>query len=475
MRWKAVLAGAVLLATALPMLPTGSSVMPEAAPLVVVAHIDVGINPYSLEFRWNDPRALQHPCTYIPQYPCSAIAVPITLDEPDWDTAFAKDQALWLGLQLRTLYWFPGTKVIGAISYNDHGNIVILDEDGHGTMTASRSAGNTHSLCEECLFVAIEGLGPEGVSFAANSGFVDVQTNSWASGQWISLNHPYPAILFEASKKHIVLFASGNGFGGFDGYVSNPTYTMPTGAPGVILVGAHDNGRVLTWPGSPPQVIADGYGGWTALRDSVSEVRPDPGACCTSAASPYAAGGAAAIVMEARRILGDPGPGIRNGIVAQGPPDLVPQGPLKDGVFTLDEFRQVFFHTATLRPVEGPDDGLLHWMAQPGVDNLPPFVCDPEENLLAIDTCVTGWIDSWGQNPFCPGCWSTPLEYRSVPGTFSWWDREGYGAIDRVSVGVAQGLLEGRIEMPDRPLEDALYKADQTLRNLWWFRQLPSG
>lgn len=470
MRWEALVAVAALLTTALlAAAPPAASRLASPAttdPLVVVAHIDVGINPYADEFAWDDPRALQHPCTYIPAYPCNATAVWLSLDEPDWAAAYAKDRAVWEGLQLRTLYWFPGTKVIGGLSYNRHGGVVLLDEDGHGTMTATRSAGNTRSLCETCLFVAIEGLGAQGVTWAADSGFVDVQTNSWGAS-WLTQSTTYVRPISEAARKHVVLFASGNGFQGFDGYVSSSTYTMATGAPGAILVGAHDNGRVLPWPGSPPHVIADGYGGWTAFKDRVADVAPDPGACCTSAASPYAAGGAAAVVMEARRILGDPGPGVRGGVVARGPPGLVPQGPLADGVFTLDEFRQVFFHTATLRPAEGPDDGLLHWMARPGPDGVPPF--DETSPDFPFD-----WLDGWGQNPFCGGCYSTPVEWRRVPGDASVWDREGYGAIDPASVEAARHVLLGHAALPERPVEDALYEADQAVRNLYWFRTLPS-
>jgi hypothetical protein len=462
---------AALLASAAPLAAPGAA--PEAPePLVVVAHVDVGINPYALDFRWDDPRAFAHPCTYIPAYPCDATALPITLDAPDFATALAADAALWASVQLRTLYWFPGTKVVGAISFNDHGDVPLLDEDGHGTMTASRSAGNSHSLCQDCLFVSVEGLGTQGVTWAAESGFVDVQTNSWGSSAF-TVSPGIATPVLAASQRHLVLFASGNGLGGFDGYVSSSTYTMATGGPGAILVGAHDNGHLLAWPGSPPHVIADGFGGWTALRDSIAEVRPDPGACCTSAASPYAAGGAAAIALEARRILGDPGPGVRDGVVARGAPGLVAQGPLADGVFTLQEWKEVVLRTATLRPVEGPDDGLLHWLAAPAPDRVPPMPCDPLADPLVADQCALAWVETWGQNPFCPGCWSTPVRWSSVPGTASVWDREGYGAIDGPSVALAKEVLRGALAMPERPVEDALFQADQALRHAWFFRAPP--
>jgi hypothetical protein len=463
MRLPGLLAAALLLATALPLAPATSTPGLQAGPgpsdpLVVVAHIDVGVNPYHSDFRWDDPRASQHPCTYIAAYPCSAQRVDLHLNEADFATAFNLDRATWQGLHANQLYWFAGTKIIGDIALFGNGPTFLYDDHGHGTMTASRSAGNSHSLCRTCLFVSIEGLGTSGVTWAADSGFVDVQTNSW--GYLIFVDPPLLPLanleLTAAARKHVVLFASGNGAAGFQGFVSSPTLVMPTGEPGPILVGAHDNGRVLTWPGSPPHVIADGYAGWTALRDSTTQTRPDPLACCTSAATPYAAGGAAAIISEARRILGDPGPGIANGIVAQGPANLVPQGPLQDGVFTLDDFQAVYFHTATLRPSEGPDDGLLHWAA------------DPAGSLGNVEGDPVRYVTNPGQNPYCLGCFSTPLRFTDVPTDVSLWDREGYGAIDPTSVALAGRVLRGEVPLPARLAEDALYLADQTFRDVWF-------
>jgi hypothetical protein len=470
-------AHAVLVLLALPAL--ASLLLPAAAPapaplrgpgpldpLTVVAHIDAGLNPYSVEFRWDDARAWQHPCTYIANYPCSAQALYLHLNESDWQTAFDLDRDLWSGVRADTLYWIPGTKIIGDIGM---GSLPIPDGQGHGTMTASRSAGNEHSLCPTCLFVSIDGLGIDGVRWAADSGFVDVQTNSWGSLIFVD-----PALdlmqgaLTDAAHKHVVLFASGNGAAGFEGFVSSPTLVMPTGEPGPILVGAHDNGRVLTWPGSPPHVIADGYGGYAALHDSITAIEPTPVACCTSAATPYAAGGAAAIVQEARRILHDfSGPGVHDGVIARAPPGtpLPRQGPLSDGVFTLDEFKPVFFHTATLRPTEGPDDGLLQWAA------------DPQGNLGSVLADPVGYVMNPGANPYCIGCVDTPLQWSQVPAgigaTDSVWTHEGYGAIDPASVALAKQVLRGEVPDPDRPVEDQLYAADQAFRCVWFRYSAP--
>ncbi|HEV8359182.1 MAG TPA: S8 family serine peptidase [Candidatus Thermoplasmatota archaeon] len=420
-------------------------------PLVVVAHIDVGVNPYHDAFRWDDPRAQQHPCTYIPAFPCSAIPLVLHLDEPDWETAFNLDLGVWENVGPNQLYWIKGTKIIGAISFGPD-KFAILDDDGHGTMTASRSAGNFHSLCPDCLFVAIEGLGNDGVTFAADSGFVDVQTNSW--GYLVPVSPGAQAAVAAAADKMPVFFASGNGIE-FQGGVTQPTYFEGTAAPGVVLVGAHDNGHVLTWDGSPQHVIADGYGPWTALRDAVSEERPDPVACCTSTAAPYAAGGAAGLIFEARRILGDLSPGIVGGVVASGPAGLVPQGPLADGVFTLDELRSVLFHTATARPVAQADDGLLNWLGDPANAQLPP-----------PGVALAGFVANPGQNPYCRLCVTTPVTWSSIPTQLPMYAREGYGAIDAPSVALAGAVLRGEVAEPARALEDTLYGVDQQVREV---------
>src|SRR5205807_4952941 len=174
----------------------------------------------------------------------------------------------------------------------------------------------------------------------------------------------------DIARRQMVVVASGNGLE-TQGFAPQPTETDSLGAPGVVLVGGHDNGHVTAWSGAPAQVVADDYGGYSAIRDSLAPMRPDPVACCTSAAAPYAAGGAAAILLEARRILGDTRTGVHNGVVARGPAHLVPSGPLADGIFTLQEWRTVVLHTAESRPLPGRDDGLMQFMGGPAEPKHP--------------------------------------------------------------------------------------------------------
>ncbi|HEV8359872.1 MAG TPA: S8 family serine peptidase [Candidatus Thermoplasmatota archaeon] len=478
---------------ALAALPPAPSPAALAEPIAVVALIDSGINPYHVAFRDPSPLAEQHPCTYIPGYPCSAIALDLSLDAPDFATARAADHDLWENLLGGQLYWIPGTKIIGAISLgaggvrcplvdippanavNRPGGIVastlglppcpddlpILDEHGHGTMTASRAAGNDHSLCPSCRIVEIEGLGAEGVRWAADQGWIDVQSNSWlnlvpppvenlgddpANPMSVGLSFEY------AAQRMPTLAASGNGAGYIMGFAPTPTYALSTAAPGVLLVGGHDNGHVTAWAGAPAHVAADAFGGWAAANDDLTRWEPDPISCCTSAAAPYAAGGAAAVILEARRIFADvSGPGIHGGVVARASSGDTPvRGPLSDGVFTLEELTRVYRHTAQPRPVEGRDDGLLHFMAGAA-----------EGEPLPVDLLVAHGL---GTNPFCQGCWTLPVPWALVPADLPQFPLIGYGAVNEHSVALASAVFQGVAPEPARAIDDQLYALDQQLR-----------
>lgn len=468
----------------------------------VLALIDSGVNPYHIAFRDTSALAFQHPCTYIVGYPCNATALPITLDAESYEEAVAKDKPIWDAVQQGKLYWIPGTKIVGAVRFGSGGincplvpappaNIVardvgggvlgscpaernLLDDHGHGTMTASRSVGNAHSLCTECRLVVIEGLGPAGVRWAADQGWIDVQSNSWLNLVPPPANqlrgttlvaacsaNPSPSCVFNpgstaaafayAQARMLTLAASGNGAAYILGFAPTPTYVLSTAAPGVILVGGHDNGRAALWSGAPAHVVADAYRGWAADGFHLTKWGPAPIACCTSAASPYAAGGAAAIVLEARRILGDTRTGARDGVLAEGPRDLVPGGPLKDGDLTLAEAKELLFKTAQARPQEGRDDGQASFVAElraPGEDELMPY--------------------GPGGNPFCQGCVAAPLRWEQVPPGPAAIPLLGYGAVNEFSVAAAAQVMRGEAGMPDRGLEDQFFSLDAQVRQAFF-------
>ncbi|MBW3595205.1 MAG: S8/S53 family peptidase [Actinobacteria bacterium] len=429
-------------------------------PIAVVALIDTGINPYSPAFRDTSKLAYKHPSKYIPGYPKDAKALRLSLDLP-YDKALKEDADVWNSVTRGDLYWIPGTRIAGAISFGEGGTNcpvvsappanafqqncdedVIFDDHGHGTMTASRAAGAPNSLAPTARIVEIEGLGARGVEWAAQQGWIDVQSNSWLS----LIPPPVPsgttnAFAF-ASKRMLTMAASGNGTAYLAGFAPTPTYALSTAPPGVVLVGGHDNGKMTLWAGAPPHVVADAYAGMTATR-SAEAMKPDPIACCTSAASPYAAGGATAIVLEARRLLRDKTPGTKDGLVACGRPTK--KGPLDDGRFTLDELKSVLLHTAQPHPAEGVDDGDVHWAGDP----------------RAPDRVEYGP----GANPFCFGCTTMPVPWQAIPSVGdSTYPLLGYGGINEHSVLLAKDVLVGKVRLPDRPSADAQYAADQALR-----------
>jgi hypothetical protein len=393
-----------------------------------VALIDIGVNPYNHAFRDASPQAAVHPSRYLPGYPADTPALHLTLGAPSYEAAVEADRDVWASVKPHTLYWIPGTKFVGV--YGNSGQ--ILDPSGHGTMTASRAAAAEHSLAPDARIVAIVGLSAANVTWAADQPWIDVQSNSWGSLLPPPANTGLQRAFIRAARKQMVLVASGNGLAYFAGFGPQPTYLDASGPPGVILVGAHDNGRTSVWSNAPPAVVADGYGGWRADYHSIDGFSPDPIACCTSAASPYAAGGVAAIVLEARRV-------IASGAIPA-------TGPLADGELAPAELRDVFLRTAQARPREGRDDGLLHWAGEPRA---------PEHVERGP-----------GANPFCPGCFTTPVEWRSIPADAPAFALIGYGSIDPVSVALAGRVLRGEIPLPQRPVDDALFAADQLVRTV---------
>ncbi|MDQ3985638.1 MAG: S8/S53 family peptidase [Actinomycetota bacterium] len=435
------------------------------AGMSVVALIDSGINPYAEAFRDRSPLAYKHPSTYIPGYPKKAKPLRLSLGLP-YKKAFKKDAGVWKRVTRGQLYWIPGTRIVGAITLDSGGTncppakmppvsylsgdcreYPILDDHGHGTMTASRAAGAPRSLAPNARIVEIEGLGSQSVAWAADQGWIDVQSNSWLS----LVPPPIPSgtsrEFEEAAAKMLTLAGSGNGTAYITGFAPTPTYVLSTAAPGVVLVGGHDNGKMTLWAGAPPHVVADAYSGFTALRESTGGMKPNPMACCTSASSPYAAGGAAAIVAEARRLLGHHGTGVKAGLVACGEPGRIKRGPLKDGVFTLAELKTLFFKTAQPHPVEGRDDGRIHWAGDPR----PP------------DNTEYGP----GGNPFCIGCTTTPVAWKDIPDDGdAAFPLIGYGGINEHSVALAKSVLSGKKPLPERPAADAQYELDQQIREV---------
>lgn len=430
----------------------------------VVAFVDTGINPYHSTFRDDSPRAYQHPSTYIPGFPEDAIALPLTLDAPNYAAAVKADcETVWKDVAPGKLYWFPGTRIVGAISFQTAGNpncnaanlpsgLTVLDYNGHGTMVASRGASSEYGACKDCLIVAVQfptsipiinpgsSTAPavNAIKWAAdNAGWIDAQSNSW--GPFVPLWDPTgaaglvtanPAIVRaveEVSQRHAAFWASGNGAAFRGGVAGHPTLLAPHMGPSAILVGGHDSGYVNVWPGFSPHLVSDSCASWAARRDHLTESGDSIGGG-TSAATPFVAGGAAAILKDARTLLGATETGVTDGVVASGAAELVTSGPLADGVFTLAEWRRVVYTTATTRPLRQTEDG-------------PP--------------CSTA-------NLYGP----TPVQWKDVPDEYPEFLHIGYGAVDRPALQLAAEVLRGTAPMPDRARTDAYFDVDAAARGV---------
>lgn len=431
-----------------------------AAASAVLAVVDSGIDPYHAAFRDRSPRAYAHPSTYLPGFPRDAVALPITLDARDYWTAVRADcQRVWSKVVPGRLYWFPGTKIVGAISFDptrkpfdcsqdQPAGGAILDELGHGTMTASRAVGTTYGACPECRVVSVQfqtGFGlvntkeaaestERSVTWAgANASWIDAQSNSWGvlpvfdpTGEGgLFVEHPsLTRAVEDSARKHLSFWSSGNGVANFGGQAGMPTIGGHF-TPSAIRVGAQDSGQVTTWSGQTPHVVADGCDNWAA-KNRTTGVWDERLGGGTSAAAPYVTGGALASLLHARRLTGDTRTGVRDGVVARG--RRTKNGPLSDGVLTLEEWREVVLKTATTRPGPQPEDG-------------PP--CPVTDPL------------------FRP----TPVAWRQVPEGAPEYLFIGYGAVDRPAVALARRVLDGAAPVPDRAQADTFFTADRAARD----------
>ena len=443
---RALAALCVVVATAASVVPATAHAT-AASSYGVIALVDTGINPYNVVFRDRSALAQRYPGSYLPGYPKNVPALRLTLDAPSYADALRADcDRVWKHVKVGQLYWIPGTKIVGAISFNPSLEVacagmassVILDSAGHGTMTASRAVATGYGACPQCRVVSVQAvkdgfgivtlasdaeLARRGVEWAgANSSWIDAQSNSWGpaapydpTGQTgiLSGSSALAKTVEWASQRQLAFFASGNGASNLNAPPPRPTLGYAQDTPSAIIDGGVDSGHMLTWPNVPVHLAADACADWGASYDSTTESTGTTGGG-TSAATPYVAGGAVAELIAARRLLGDRRTGVRNGIVAQGRAGAVAKGPLADGALTLAEWRRVLMATATTRPVAQPTDG---------------------------PTCTDTVGPAWS----------------SIPAGFPEYLAIGYGVVDTPARELAAKVLAGTVPMPDRSTTDAFF------------------
>ncbi|WP_111132374.1 S8/S53 family peptidase [Micromonospora deserti] len=408
----------------------------KTTPLTVIGIADTGINPYHLEFSartYPDPDVLaltrdftRHPSEYIPGYPKDAKPLNITLGRGYFPP---EDGKVWSGnttIQAGRMYWVPGTKIIGAVDAGGSTGVTssddphpILDDNGHGSGSASVSAGNRYGYCPTCLLVVVEALDE---SVVAQLPWVDISSNSfgYVGGAPVGpVSNGQEVTKRAAERGQTTLFAAGNGVGNaFDVPVST-WHSDQTGPDWNITVGAirRDNQRAIVGDGIPVHLSSWGDGNLpSACRTGTV------GQCAfggTSAATPYTAGVFGTVLSEVRAAVGDGAAGQRPGqAVAVGVP-RAESVYLTDGRLTRDELRQAVLKSAL--PLGQGNTGL-------------------------------------------PYAYPLTAPYTGEPNVLF----EGYGAATPAAAQRAVAVLLGEAQLPERPFEDQFFAYDRAVRDTLW-------
>lgn len=408
----------------------------ETTPITVIGVADSGINPYHLEFSattYPDPDVLaltegftRHPSEYIPGYPADAKSIDITLGQGYFP---AQDADVWTALNIPEgeLRWIPGTKIVGAWDagpVEEPDTHPVLDDNGHGSGSASVSTGNRYGYCPTCLLMVVESLDE---TVATAMPWVDITSHSFGYvggvplGPALGPNEPTRSAV---ERGQTVLFAAGNGVGNaFD--VPIATYgSDQTGNDWNITVGAlrRDNQRAVVGDGIPVHISAWGDGNLpSACRTGTV------GQCAfggTSAATPYTAGVFGDVLSRVRDAVGDPSAGqkppvtladgtVQGQVVAQGMP-VAESVYLADGILTRGELREAVLKTAY--PLTGETSPYPYPATAPYNDTT---------NVLM----------------------------------------EGYGAATPQGADRAVDVLLGRSLVPDRSHEDEFFAIDASIRD----------
>jgi hypothetical protein len=252
---------------------------PGAGDATVIAVLDSGMSPYHWDFlapkmpqarnkdRSDDLPLTTSPDKWLPGFPspksfASYRPLKLTLDARDearpMDELHAKDKKVWDGFKPSgpdgvNYHWIPGTKVIGALSFEPEqpsavaattaGNALhqqgLADPLGnvypylpfygtgggeHGMGSASVSVGNEYGTCPECLLVFLQftddASGNRAIEWAMNQPWIDAITNSYGfhtAGTATTRDNVYGGANVELQKKasqrgQTIFWSAGNGY-----------------------------------------------------------------------------------------------------------------------------------------------------------------------------------------------------------------------------------------------------------------------
>lgn len=353
----------------------------------VVAVVDTGFNPYHLEMR-STGMALDgsaSPETWLTDFSTSSFSdfSPLKLTvSADSQTSVAKlleaDSEEWAKATgdsviqgKATGYWIPGSKIIAAVSLGPLQNAV--KGDSRGAAMASAVAGKLHGTCPSCLVVYVNAPGADGLRWAAEQHWIDVQVNAWHLGvegraKTANLNsEPLVAAQRTAVDRGQAVFtAAGNGQ--LENFLlPNATYSNAlTGPDWITTVGAVNSrtGGRYAGSGRPVDIAATGNNYPTGTGEAVGSHGQYSG---TEIATAIVAGLYAEALFQVRLAINSHRRIQQNGVVAVGDAGCAaanPDCPASDGVITQAELISAIFHAGQVvaTPLAAPEGSQMFYV-----------------------------------------------------------------------------------------------------------------
>jgi hypothetical protein len=366
---------------------------------VVVAILDYGLNPYHWDFlagkmpqhRDSDPsndlplhrpanewlRGFPSPTKEFASFGRLGLSLETKNAETPFDALKQRDQAKWNAVKKSSpgelhAYWIPGTKIIGAMTFNNSAKIVGGASD-HGVGTTSSAVGNIHGTCPECLLFFIE-LGSvseseAAIDWAMSQPWIDAISNSYGFSAAYR-DRIYSGSNVEVQRKasqrgQTVFFSAGNGNDGAFVAPNTTSFSSQEGPDWIVTVGAispgPDNHYGPPGPGSATHASYSGHGKPADIAGIGSRYPTAYGSASvggtgnsgfggTSNATPQIAGTYSRLLYEVRRAIPGPSRVQRNGVIAQGRIKCASKHPkceLRDGALTAEELRLRLFQSAT--------------------------------------------------------------------------------------------------------------------------------
>jgi hypothetical protein len=298
---------AFLVVSGLSAVPAEAAVKP-GDDAVVIAVIDDGFSPYHWDFlaskmpqaktatKKDDLPLTKAPHTWLKGFPKPSAfetykPLKLHLDgknsKADQNKLFERDEDAWLDMEISrpgepSLYWVPGTKVIGAMSFGQNGKGPVIGSgvSAHGQGTASVSVGNIYGACPECLLVFIQAGAADqyeaAIEWAEKQPWIDAISNSYGMSTGVLVrDRVYAGSDTEAQRKatqrgQTIFFSAGNGV--MNDFVT-PNGTLMSSQEGpdwIVTVGATDPANVdYSGAGKPADIAGVGsmypsaYGGAT--------------------------------------------------------------------------------------------------------------------------------------------------------------------------------------------------------------------